>query len=178
MVVVFLDRDGVINRKPVDGHYVTRWEEFEFLPRAKKALELLKSHGFHVVVVTNQRGVALGHMTEADVKAIHERMSQSLAESGAAPDAVYFCPHEIGACTCRKPGIGLFLKAKERWPDLRFEDSFVIGDTDADIEAGVRVGACTIRITSDDQTDRIRIRSDFLAKDLWDAVVHHVVKSD
>jgi D-glycero-D-manno-heptose 1,7-bisphosphate phosphatase len=84
---VFLDRDGVINRKPPEGDYVERWEQFEFLPGAIEALALLAAAGIRAVVVTNQRGVALGRMTLGDLDDIHRRMQAEL---------------EIGRASCRE----------------------------------------------------------------------------
>ncbi len=145
MKTAFLDRDGVLNRKPPEGHYVTRWEEFVFLPGAANAVRLLNQGGFRVIVVTNQRGVARGLMSEQDVQEIHTRMLAEMAAAGARVDAVYYCPHDDG-CDCRKPAIGLFLRARSAFPDIAFEDSFVIGDSERDVEAGRRLGARVIRI--------------------------------
>lgn len=141
MITVFLDRDGVINRKPPDGRYVTSWREFEFLPGAVAAVRLLNDAGFRVIVVSNQRGVARGMMTEEAVRRIHDRMVQKMASRGARIDAVYFCPHEEGTCQCRKPGVGMFLQARAAYPDISFADSCVIGDSQRDAAAARTLGA-------------------------------------
>jgi D-glycero-D-manno-heptose 1,7-bisphosphate phosphatase len=141
MRTAFLDRDGTINVKAPEGEYVTSWETFAFLPGAVEAIGLLRERGWRVVVVTNQRGVALGRMSLADVEDIHRRMRE------AAPlDAIYVCPHERASCDCRKPGTGMFLQAQAEFPDIRFEQSVVIGDSDSDMEAGRRLGCRTIRV--------------------------------
>ena len=94
----FLDRDGTINVKPPDDEYVTSLAEFHYLPGAEEAIRLLANGGWRVVVVTNQRGIALRRMTAEDVDRIH----RVLMELPVA--AVYVCPHEKGTCDCRKPG--------------------------------------------------------------------------
>ncbi len=141
MITVFLDRDGVINRKPPEGGYVTSWREFKFLPGAIEAVRLLNKAGFRVIVVTNQRGVARGLMTEDAVRLIHDRMVREMAAGGARVEAIYYCPHEEGTCQCRKPATGMFLQAQAAFPDISFADSFVIGDSQRDAEAGRRLGA-------------------------------------
>ena len=137
----FLDRDGTINRKPPEGDYVKSWQEFAWLPGALEAIRLLKEEGWRVIVVTNQRGVALGRMRAEDVEQIHHRM---LAQ--APIDAVYTCPHELHTCDCRKPRVGLFLDAQHDFPDIDFARSVVIGDTRSDMEAGERIGARTVQV--------------------------------
>jgi D-glycero-D-manno-heptose 1,7-bisphosphate phosphatase len=143
---VFLDRDGVVNRTPPEGDYVERWEEFEFLPGAIEALELLAAAGIRTVVVTNQRGIALGRMTMADVDEIHRRMQAELAAHGAACAAVLVCPHDREACECRKPGVGLFLQAKELIPAIDISRSVVIGDKATDLLAGYRLNCPTFLV--------------------------------
>jgi D-glycero-D-manno-heptose 1,7-bisphosphate phosphatase len=137
---VFLDRDGVINRKPPEGDYVERWEQFEFLPGAIAALAALSSAGIRTIVVTNQRGVALCRMTMADVDEIHRRMQAELAAHGAECAAVLVCPHDKGTCDCRKPGLGLFLQAQALMPEIEMSRSVVIGDSATDLLAGYRLG--------------------------------------
>ena len=89
----FLDRDGTINVKAPEGEYVTTWQQFRFLPGAERAVGLLREAGWRVIVVSNQRGVALGRMGAQDVEEIHRRMQET-----APVDAVYWCPHE--RCVC------------------------------------------------------------------------------
>ncbi len=169
MRTVFLDRDGVINQKPPPGRYVTSWPEFRLLPDAPQAIRLLNQAGFRVIVVTNQRGVARGLMTDTAVQDIHRRMLDALSDTGARLDAVYYCPHEEGACDCRKPGPGLFEQARSAFPDITFQDSFVIGDSDRDLEAGRRLGARLIRIGHTAAPDELS------APSLLEAVIRHVL---
>ncbi len=101
---VFLDRDGVINKKAPGEGYITRAEDFEFLPRTAEAIALLNRAGFLVIVVTNQRGIARRLYSQSDLAQIHDKMKNDLAAAGARLDAIYFCPHDKEPrCTCRKP---------------------------------------------------------------------------
>jgi D-glycero-D-manno-heptose 1,7-bisphosphate phosphatase len=146
---VFLDRDGVINRLRKDD-YVKSWAEFEFLPGAKEALRLLADAGYRVVVVTNQRGVARGLISESELKVIHRRMLEETYREGGRIAGIYCCPHEIGTCKCRKPEIGLFLEAQRGFGDIDFSACTVIGDSDSDMEAGMRLGCRNIFIGPND----------------------------
>jgi D-glycero-D-manno-heptose 1,7-bisphosphate phosphatase len=151
----FLDRDGVINRKAPDGAYIRSWEEFEFLPGVPEAIRALRAAGARVMVITNQRGIARGLMSQAAVDGIHGRMNAVLREFGAAVDAVFVCPHEINTCACRKPQIGLFRQALERFPDTSVADSITVGDSISDLEAGNRVGGRTFLVAPPERAERI-----------------------
>lgn len=150
---VFLDRDGVLNRNVCDDGYVQRWDEFEWLPDAQAAVRLLNDAGALTVVVTNQRGVVRGGMHLRDVERIHQRMQDELTTFGARLDAFYVCPHGVGTCNCRKPEPGLFQQAQRDFPFIDFEQSFVVGDSDSDIEAGRRLGCRTIGICRGEYQD-------------------------
>jgi D-glycero-D-manno-heptose 1,7-bisphosphate phosphatase len=142
----FLDRDGVINRKAPDGQYVTRWEDFQLLPGVPEAVAKLNQARYFVVVVTNQRCVGKGLLTEADLESLHRRMTERLASSGARIDAIYCCPHELEpACSCRKPAPGMLLDAA-RSHGLDLTSSWMIGDSVADIQAGKSAGCKTARV--------------------------------
>ena len=151
----FLDRDGVINRKMPSGDYVKTWAEFEFLPGAIEALRRLRAAEIRVVLVTNQRGVALGRMTMADVDGIHARMQAELASNGADCSLILVCPHEKGACECRKPELGLFRQAQTLMPEIDFESSVVIGDSASDIVAGNSLGCASYLVADETRRDRI-----------------------
>jgi histidinol-phosphate phosphatase family protein len=143
---VFLDRDGVINRKAPEGHYVTCWEDFHILPDVVESITLLNRAGFCVIVVTNQRCIAKGLMTVADLEKMHRRMSDSLARAGAIIDAVYYCPHDMEpSCSCRKPAPGMLLDAA-RSRGIELPASWMIGDSDIDVEAGRNAGCKTARL--------------------------------
>ncbi len=141
---VFLDRDGILNEKMPEGRYVTRWEEFRILPGVPEAIRRLNEVGLRVVVVSNQRGVARGLHTVADVDAIHEGFRQQLSLAGAHIDAFLICPHDTGQCNCRKPLPGLFDQAVARFPETTAASSAMVGDSLSDIEFGSRLGMKTI----------------------------------
>jgi len=117
---VFLDRDGVINRKAPEGCYVTRWAEVQFLRGAAEAVKRIREDGFEVIVVSNQRAVAKGLISEVGLEFLHLRMWQELFRGERGFDAVYYCPHDSHPpCGCRKPQPGMFLTAaQDRGIDL------------------------------------------------------------
>jgi|ERR1700733_4044585 len=149
---VFLDRDGVINRKAPEGQYVTRWEEMEFLPGVLNAVRLLNQAGFFVVVASNQRCVAKGLITTDELESLHARMRSEFEAASARLDAIYYCPHENEPrCACRKPQPGMLLDAaREHGIDLA--GSWMIGDSGHDVEAGRAAGCRTVRLTEDDKS--------------------------
>jgi D-glycero-D-manno-heptose 1,7-bisphosphate phosphatase len=163
----FLDRDGVINRKAHEGEYVTRWEEMEILPGVEEAIALLNGAGLYVIVVSNQRCVAKGLVSVADLEALHQRMSEVIASKGAKIDAIYYCPHETDPpCRCRKPQPGMLLDAA-RDHGISLGESWMIGDSQADIKAGRSAGCKTALVTPDGDGKNIEV--DLLASSLLDA---------
>lgn len=126
------------------------WGEFAFLPDIFTVLPLVHAAGMLAVLVTNQRGIARGLMSEEDVTMIHSRMQQELhARCGHRFDAIYICPHERDAgCECRKPLPGMLLRAAEEYGiDLRM--SWMIGDAETDIEAGLAAGCRAVLVADD-----------------------------
>jgi D-glycero-D-manno-heptose 1,7-bisphosphate phosphatase len=174
---VFLDLDGVINRKAPEGEYVTRWEDFHVLPGVVEGITLLNRSGYCVIVVTNQRCIAKGLMTVADLEKMHQRMSDLLARAGATIDAIYYCPHEVEkSCNCRKPASGMLLDAA-RSCGIELPASWIIGDSDMDIEAGKNAGCRTARLLATskavDESGRrgaARNCADIVAPSLLDAI--------
>jgi D-glycero-D-manno-heptose 1,7-bisphosphate phosphatase len=148
---VFLDRDGVLNEKMPEGQYVTRWEEFRVLPGVPEALRRLNQAGLLAIVASNQRGIARGLYTVADVEAIHSAFQHQLSAAGAHIDAFFICPHDEGQCNCRKPLPGLFEQALAQFPQITAATSVIIGDSLSDIEFGRCVGMATILIEGDPQ---------------------------
>jgi D-glycero-D-manno-heptose 1,7-bisphosphate phosphatase len=143
---VFLDRDGILNEKMPEGQYVTRWEEFRVLPGVPEALRRLNEAGLRAVVVSNQRGIAKGLYTAADLEVIHAEFQLLLEREGARIDAFFICPHEKHECNCRKPLPGLFEQAVARFPEINAATSVMIGDSIVDIEFGHRLGMKTILV--------------------------------
>jgi D-glycero-D-manno-heptose 1,7-bisphosphate phosphatase len=151
---VFLDRDGVLNRKMPEGRFVTSLAEFDPLPGVPEAIARLNRAGLRVIVVSNQRGIALGLYTAADVLDIHAEFQRALADVEAHVDAFYFCPHDKAQCDCRKPLPGLFNQARADFPDLAGETSAIFGDSWSDIEFGRRLGMLTIFIDGDPELQK------------------------
>jgi D-glycero-D-manno-heptose 1,7-bisphosphate phosphatase len=137
---IFLDRDGIINRKARGQRYITRPSEFVFLPGAVEALACMAGLPSRIIVVTNQRGIAVGRLSRADLDSIHEKMLAALAANKARVDAVYVCPHDVGMCQCRKPKPGLFVEARADFPDINPARSLLIGDSASDMQAGAQFG--------------------------------------
>lgn len=164
---VFLDRDGVINRKPPEGRYVSIWEQFEILPAVEEAIARLNATGKRVVLISNQRGVALGLYTAEDVELLHRQLADHLASYQARIDGFYFCPHDRGTCECRKPATGLFDRAVRDFPGITAGTSVVIGDSLSDVQAAKNFGSRSILITGDPDTRKAGFE---LAQQLADAV--------
>jgi len=146
---VFLDRDGTIN---IEKEYLFQASDFEFIKGAPEAIRLLNLAGIMVVVVTNQSGVARGYYTEEDVENLHRHIAGELESAGAHVDAWLYCPHHPNGrgsyalpCNCRKPLPGMLHEAARRY-DIDLENSTMIGDKRADIEAGLAAGCRTVLV--------------------------------
>jgi D-glycero-D-manno-heptose 1,7-bisphosphate phosphatase len=179
MRYIFLDRDGVLNRKQPEGAYVTSWEQFQWLPGAVEAIARMNRAGMTVMLVTNQRGIALGRFTDAELGHIHRNMRAHLAQHGARVDAIYYCPHDVGQCQCRKPDIGLFTQACKDFPQAGAQNSVVIGDSHSDMQAGQRMGMSTIFIQGEAErqkagADAAAESADAVAGSLLQAVELHL----
>jgi D-glycero-D-manno-heptose 1,7-bisphosphate phosphatase len=143
---IFFDRDGVINRKGKD-YYICRIEDFEFNLGAIEALQVFKSKGYLLIVVTNQGGISKKVFTENQLRLLHDYMEKELDLNNAGLTRTYYCPHHSDneACQCRKPGSLLFEKAINDFnidPSL----SYMIGDSDVDMIAASKAGIKGIKI--------------------------------
>lgn len=145
--VVFLDRDGVINKKPAKADYVKTWKEFEFLPGAIEAIELLTGNHYDIYLITNQAGIARGMMTEQDLQKIHKNLAEKLEKHHAKINGIYYCPHGWNeGCECRKPKPGMFFQAA-REHHLDLTKAIFIGDDERDRQTGDAAGCKTILVT-------------------------------
>ena len=142
---LFLDRDGIINKRIIGG-YITKPEEFKLIPESLTLFEWAKEHGYLTVIVTNQQGIGKGLMTEQDLANVHTYMCSLLAEYGFAPDAIEFCGDLAGTnSTCRKPAPGMLLEAAQKL-DIDLSSSWMIGDSISDAQAGKNAGTKTILV--------------------------------
>jgi D-glycero-D-manno-heptose 1,7-bisphosphate phosphatase len=166
---LFLDRDGVINKRIVGG-YVQSWEQFEFLPGVPVALKLLAGNFSRILVVSNQQGVGKGLITDKDVKAIHTRMAEEIAKEGGSVDTIYYCPSlEEDNSILRKPNIGMALKARKDYPDINFKRSIMVGDSISDMIFGRRLKMKTVFLSNDIAVIRKGAEFiDFVYEDLLD----------
>lgn len=141
---LFLDRDGVINEKAAEHQYITRIEDFVFLPKALEAIRILSGIFDRIIIVTNQQGIAKNMLNTDELSAIHDYMLDEIGRYGGRIAGVFFCPHLEGTCQCRKPKVGLAIEALERFPDIKFPRSYVVGDSASDVEFANNIGAIPV----------------------------------
>lgn len=139
---VFLDRDGVINKKRDD--YVKNINEFVMLGDSSKAIKLLNDENYLVIVITNQSAINRGLLTHEELSEIHKVMSQELEKNNARVDAIYYCPHRPDEnCQCRKPRTELIERAV-REHSVSIDQSWFVGDSESDIMAAKNIGLRSI----------------------------------
>jgi D-glycero-D-manno-heptose 1,7-bisphosphate phosphatase len=142
---LFLDRDGVINEK-LENDYVKSWGDFRFKDGALQAIAGFEKIFGRIFIVTNQRGVGLGFMTEEKLNEIHQNMLLEVVKFSGRIDKIYYCIDAGSESACRKPNIGMALKAKSDFPEIEFSKSVIIGDSISDMEFGSRLGMQKIYI--------------------------------
>ncbi len=173
---VFIDRDGVVNKDPVDfgKYYVTSWEDFHFLPGALEAIKKLADNNYKIAVISNQAGVAKGVYTKTALDEITARMLERIKEAGGSIYSVQYCVHKAeDNCDCRKPKAGAFKKAAQG-VKVDFAKSYFVGDTQRDMQAGRAVGLTTIlvlsgRVKTEGETRDWPVKPDLVKKDLAEA---------
>ncbi len=175
MDVVFIDRDGVIN-KNLFGDYIKEWKEFEFLPGTLDSLRLLKVNKIKVIIISNQSGVAKGLMTGEQLTRLNNKFLKEVREYGGEIEAVYYCVHNPEEnCTCRKPKPGLLLKASKEL-NIDLKKAYMVGDYISDIEAGVAAGLKTILVKTGRgketilKKDEWTVEPDYIVSDLSEAI--------
>lgn len=153
---IFLDRDGTINK---NVGFLRDIDQFELLPGAAEAIRRINESGYLAIVVTNQPVIARGEVTVDELDIIHNKMETLLGEQGVYLDAIYYCPHHpdkgyIGEiaelkidCDCRKPKPGMLLKAAKDL-NIDLKQSWMIGDTERDIQTGQKAGCSTILLSN------------------------------
>jgi D-glycero-D-manno-heptose 1,7-bisphosphate phosphatase len=144
---LFLDRDGVINVEK-ENDYIRHVAEFHFLEGVELAIATLSQVFGRIVVVTNQKGIGKGLMTETDLSDIHQKMTSDIAKAGGRIDQVYFCPDINPDSSCRKPNTGMALQAKMDFKEIEFTRSVMVGNTISDMQFGRSCGMRTIFVLS------------------------------
>lgn len=169
---IFLDRDGTINKYV---GFLTKPEQFELISGVAEAIRLINKSGYLAIVVTNQPVIARGDCTWEELQQIHDKMETELGKEGAYIDAIYVCPHHPDkgfegerseykhVCDCRKPLPGLLLKASDDY-NVDFSLSYMIGDSDIDVQAGIAAGC----------RDSIRLED----KECLLSIIHHIQTLD
>ncbi len=161
---IFLDRDGTLNRYV---GFLTHPEQFELLEGAAEAVRMINKSGFLAIVVTNQPQIARGDCTWEQLLTIHDKMETELGKEGAFVDGIYICPHHPDRgfegerpeykhpCPCRKPQPGLLLQAARDF-NIDLSQSFMIGDSQRDIEAGQNAGLKASFLIETNQENALR----------------------
>ncbi|MDC0522175.1 HAD family hydrolase [Nitrosopumilus sp.] len=144
---IFLDRDGVINKNKIN--YVTTVEELEILPSIGNSIKKLKNNNYFVIVITNQSPINRKLMTHEQLNKIHSSIQKHLEFFDTSIDKFYFCPHMPQEnCNCRKPKAGMLLQAISEF-NIEPTLSWMIGDNDSDVQAGLTAGCRTLKIDND-----------------------------
>jgi D-glycero-D-manno-heptose 1,7-bisphosphate phosphatase len=148
---IFIDRDGVINKDPggwTRYNYVTKWDEFFFIEGSIEALKKLAESDYKVFVVSNQGGISKGYFSQKDLDALNKKILEEIEKGGGKIDGLFYCPHhDKDNCECRKPKTGLIEQAA-RTMHIDFKNTYLIGDSIGDVEAGKRMGMKTILVLS------------------------------
>jgi D-glycero-D-manno-heptose 1,7-bisphosphate phosphatase len=158
---IFFDRDGIVNESPGPG-YVESWEDFYLQPGFVAALRVATSKGYPAVVITNQQGVAKGLYSEEELQDIHQRFRALLKAHRLNVLDIFYCPHfAVDNCNCRKPKPGMLIQASKKHK-LDLSRSWVVGDSEKDVEAGhnagcraVFVGATAAKTAAEHRVDSV-----------------------
>ncbi|HDQ26354.1 MAG TPA: HAD family hydrolase [bacterium] len=183
---VFIDRDGNLI---FEKGYISRIRDIRFHKRSVEALKLLKKHGFKIIVVTNQSGVARGYFPESFVAEAHAHIKKELKKKGLAIDAYYYCPHHQKAsivrykkdCACRKPSQGMVDRAVKRF-NIDKKNSFTIGDKLDDVRLGHNGGMKGILVLTGfgrwqrSLMAKESVKPDYIGRDFYDAAAW-IIKS-
>ena len=141
--LVLLDRDGTLIRNVPFLHDPAK---VELLPGVIDGLLKLQAAGLRLAIITNQQGIGLGYYTVQDFIAVNQRLLRELGARGIRISKIYFCPHSLAEqCSCRKPATGMITRAMREF-GASPEETFVVGDSDDDMQAGADAGCQTVRV--------------------------------
>lgn len=163
---IFLDRDGTININQPE--YIFKKEDFKFIPLVIPALRKLSETDYKIIIIANQPGIGQGYFSEKDLKKLHQWMVQFLKEKKVRIDKIYYCPHKPeDNCSCRKPKIGLLIKAAKDF-NLSLNESWFIGNDEIDVIAGREANIKTIKIGKK-MNPKLKIQPNYFVKNLLEA---------
>lgn len=171
---LFLDRDGVINERIVDG-YVMDCQDFILKEKVLDAMRIFRHKFARIVVVTNQQCVAKGLCSMETIQQVQDYMKSLFSEAGAPLDEVFFCPHlSTEQCSCRKPKNGLALQAQAKFPEIDFHNAIMVGDMLSDLQFGRNCGMKTVYVGESNTPNypEIVANADFIFQDLYDFAQH------
>jgi len=167
---ILLDRDGTLNYDSKE--YVKGVDEFELFDFTPQAIKNMKEKGFLIIVITNQSGIARGYFTETELDKMHTAMKQEVEKFGGEIDDIFYCPHHPDDnCKCRKPGTKNIKKAAKKF-DLDLSNSYFIGDSKKDIQAGAKEDCKTVFVNTgiqdytEQEIEKWRIKPDFIFQDI------------
>jgi len=136
--ILFIDRDGVINKDSPE--YIKSWSEFEFLPRSLDAIRLLTQQGFDVILITNQSAIHRHLVSKKNLEYMHANMISVIEEYGGKLKDIFYCPHiPDDQCKCRKPKPGLIMQAQQKYR-IDVKKTMMIGDSLKDMECARNAG--------------------------------------
>jgi D-glycero-D-manno-heptose 1,7-bisphosphate phosphatase len=172
--VVFIDRDGTINRDSAD--YIKSWSEFEFLPGSIEAIKKLTLNGFTNIVITNQSAIPRKLMSSKELVHIHEAMCREIESRGGRITDIFYCPHlPADDCNCRKPRPGLLFRAQKKY-NIDLSDTIMVGDSEKDIQCAFNAGCRYAVLVKSGENPGVEkhlaqkgIGPDFVAENLLDA---------
>ena len=146
---LFLDRDGVINHEK-EMDYVYRYSEFIFYDRVHEALKIFPHYFGKIILVTNQRGVGRGLMTEEDLLDIHKKMLADIQHSGGRIDEIFYCTSTDNEHPNRKPKPGMAYLAQKKFPQIDLKKSIMVGNKISDMQFGRNAGMHTVHVRTTD----------------------------
>lgn len=158
---VFLDRDGILNEILTERvNFVNTPEDLYLLPGVAESIAKLKENGFKVFTVTNQGGVGLGYMSQEQLENIHNKLQNEILKlhESAILDEIIVCAHKPkDGCKCRKPEPGMLLTLAKKH-NISLANSYMVGDREVDVAAGISAGTKTILVTSEDEPTQANLK--------------------
>lgn len=144
---LFIDRDGVINIEKKED-YIYTWDEFVFYPNVLEAFKIFPTFFNKIIVITNQRGVGKGKMSEENLLHIHANMQKAIEDAGSKIDAIFYCTDVDNASPNRKPNAGMAHQAKTKFPEIDFAKTFMVGNKMSDMLFAKNAGVQSVFVAT------------------------------